>query len=163
MAERLLCAVRALRQVHRILRDVEAATVPLEHRRFRLQRCQHRIGHAFGGLAQRIPADFRRLVALDRRAQHMCQQLRAEADAEHRLALFQHFLDRAHLVGEVRALRMVLHVHRSTQHHQPAVAVDVELGVRVALEVLEADAVTAPPDQRVERAQRFGGDVLEDE
>ena len=35
--------------------------------------------------------------------------------------------------------------------------------VRMALEVLEADAVPAPADQRVERAQRFGGDVLEDE
>ena len=31
------------------------------------------------------------------------------------------------------------------------------------LEVLEADPVATPTDQRVERAKRFGGDVLEDE
>jgi len=37
------------------------------------------------------------------------------------------------------------------------------MGIRVPLEILEADPVPAAADQRVERAQRFGGDVLEDE
>lgn len=33
----------------------------------------------------------------------------------------------------------------------------------MALEVGETHAVAAPSDQRIERAQRLGGDVLEDQ
>ena len=58
---------------------------------------------------------------------------------------------------------MVLDVHRAAQYHQPAVTVHVELRIRVPLEVLEADPVPAPPDQRIQRAQGLGGDMLEDE
>jgi hypothetical protein len=93
----------------------------------------------------------------------MRQQLRAQADAEHRLALFEHAFDGAHLVGQVRASRVVFDVHRATEDDQPAIAVHVELGVRMPLEVLEADPVATPTDQRVERTQRFGGDMLKDE
>ena len=163
VTEGLLLALRAARQMRGAIGDVEAAAMPLEHGGLRLQRRKDRVRHALGRLLQRVPADFRNLVSTHRRAQHMRQQLRAQADPEDRLALFEHAFDGDHLVAQVRALRMVFHVHRPTQHDQAAVAVDVELGVRMALEILEADPVPALADQRIERAQRFGGDVLEDE
>src|SRR5690606_30583377 len=65
--------------------------------------------------------------------------------------------------AQVGALGLVLHVHRSAQDHQAAVAVHVRLRVGLALEVDEAYAVAPSPDQRIERAQRLGGYVLEDE
>ena len=60
-------------------------------------------------------------------------------------------------------MRLVFDVHRSAEHDQPAIAVDVGLRVRLAVEIDEADAMATPADQRIKRAERFGGDVLEDE
>ena len=162
-AERLLFATGRCREVRGAVGDVEAIAMPLEHRRIATQRGQHRIGSAvFGGL-QAMPADLGAFHAMDRRAQHVRQQLRAEADAEHRLALREHAFDREQFGAQVRAVDAVLDVHRSAEHDQPAIAVDVGLRFGIALEVGEADAVAATADQRIERAERLGGDVLEDE
>src|SRR5690606_28302522 len=92
-AEGLLLAGVAARQVHGALRDLEVLAVPLEYRGLVAQRRQHRIAAAGLGGLQAVPADLGRVVALDRRAQRMRQQLRAKADAEHRLALSEHALD----------------------------------------------------------------------
>ncbi len=93
----------------------------------------------------------------------MREQLRAETDAEHRLALLQHPFDRAQLGAQMRPRMLVLDVHRPAQHDQAAIAVHAGLRLGLALEVDEADAVAALADQRIERAERFGGDMLEDE
>ena len=42
------------------------------------------------------------------------------------------------------------------------VAVEVRLRIGMALEIVEADAVAARADARMQRAERLGGDVLED-
>lgn len=93
----------------------------------------------------------------------MRQQLRTEANAEYRLVLCQGALDRLEFGAQVWSPRLILDIHRAAQHDQAAVAVDVGLCVRVAFEVDETDAVAAPPDQGIQRAQRLGGNVLEDE
>jgi len=57
---------------------------------------------------------------------------------------------------------VVFDIHRPAQHDQPAIAVDVELGIGMAFEILEPDAMTASPDQWIQRAEWLGGNVLED-
>jgi len=57
---------------------------------------------------------------------------------------------------------LILDVHRAAKHDQAVVAVHIWHGVRLALEVVEADAMTAIADSRMQRAQRLGCDVLED-
>jgi len=52
---------------------------------------------------------------------------------------------------------------QATEHDQPAVAIQARPRVRIALEVHELDPMPAAPDQWIERAERLGGDVLEDE
>ena len=101
------------------------------------------------------------LVPAHRRTEHMRQQLRAEADAQHGLVLAQGSFDGLSSVRQVRVPVLVFHVHRSAEHDQPAIAVDIRLRIRVALEIVEADAVPARADPRIERAQRLGGNVLE--
>src|SRR5687768_16454947 len=137
--------------------------MPLEHRRTRAERRQHRVGVAGAGELEVVPADLRRVVAAHVRPEDVRQQLGAEADPEHRLVLLQRRFDHAQLGPQVRALRVVADVHRPAEHDESAVAVDRRPGVRVALEIHEADAMAAAPDQRIERSERFGGDVLEDE
>ena len=61
----------------------------------------------------------------------------------------------------MRALWMLIDIHRATQYHQPVIALGIELGIRVTLEVLEADAMAAASDQGIQRPKGFGGDVLE--
>jgi hypothetical protein len=98
-----------------------------------------------------------------RRAEHMRQQLRTKADPEHRPPQPQRALDGTQLGQQVRAVLAVLHIHRAAQHHQPAVALHLGLRLRIALEIDEADPMPARPDQRIQRAERLGGDVLEDQ
>ncbi len=62
----------------------------------------------------------------------------------------------------MRIAVLVIDVHRSTQHDQSAIAVDVGLRIRMALEIMEPDAVAPCADARVQRAQGLGGDMLED-
>ena len=102
-------------------------------------------------------------MSLHGRAEHVREQLRAEADAEHGLALLERALDREQLRLQVRPPVLILDVHRSAEHDEPAIAVDVRLRVRVALEIVEANPVAARADQRVERAERLDGDVLENQ
>ncbi len=101
-------------------------------------------------------------VRHDRRTQHMRKQLRAEADAQHRLVLLQRDLDREQFGFQVRMEMLLVHVHWTAEHDQALVAVDVRLCVRIALEIVEADAVPAGADARMQSAERFGRDVLED-
>src|SRR5438445_3927442 len=63
----------------------------------------------------------------------------------------------------MRARGAILDVHRSTEHDQPAITIEFRLGIGLAFEVDELDAMPALTNQLVERAERFGGDVLEDE
>ena len=90
----------------------------------------------------------------------MGQQLRAETDAEHRFALLQHALDAAQFGDQVWATGLVRHIHRAAEHHQALVAIDIGLGVWFAFEIDEANTMAARSDQRVQRSQRFGSDML---
>src|SRR5690606_17907074 len=85
----------------------------------------------------------------------------AQADAQHRLALTQCCLDGLELGGEMRITMLLIHIHRSAKHDQPAITIDAGLRIRIALEIVEADAVPARADARIERTQRFGGHMLE--
>jgi len=93
----------------------------------------------------------------------VCQQLRPQADPQHWLALRQHAFDRTQFGAQVLAVRLVFHVHRSAQHDQAAVAVDVGFRFGLPFEIGETDAVAASADQGIQRAQGLGRDVLEDE
>ena len=58
--------------------------------------------------------------------------------------------------------RLVGHVHGPPDDQA---AIPVHLGLRVwfAFEIGEADPVSTPPDQWIQRAQGLGGDMLEDQ
>jgi hypothetical protein len=92
----------------------------------------------------------------------MCQELRAQADAEDGLVLAQRGLDRDQLRLQVRMPMLVHHVHRTTQHDEPVVALDVRLRIGMPLEIMEANAMAAGTDARIQRAQGLGGHMLED-
>ena len=71
--------------------------------------------------------------------------------------------DREELGFQVRPSVLILDVHRSAEHDQPAIAIDVGLSVRVSFEVVKANPMAARANQRVERAERLDGDVLKDQ
>jgi hypothetical protein len=77
--------------------------------------------------------------------------------------LLERSLDRNQLRLQVRPPVLILDVHRPAEHDEPAIAVDVGLRVGIALEIVEAHAVAASANQRIERAERLDGDVLEDQ
>jgi hypothetical protein len=161
--EGLVRAVAAAGEVLGTRRQIEAIAMPLEHGGFVIESAEDGVVATGGTQLQRVPADFRLRQATDRRAEHVRQQLRAEADAQYRLVLRQCPLDRLQFGAQVWPAVVVFDVHRTTEDDQSAVTVDVGLCVRVAVEVDEADTMSAPTDQAVEGAERLGGDVLEDE
>ncbi len=110
---------------------------------------------------QSMPADLRDRMLAHGGAECMGKQLRAQADAEDRFALLEHRLDHAKFGTQVRALGLVFDIHWATQHDQPAIAIHLRLRVRLTFEIDEADPVATPPDQRIQRAQWLGSDVLE--
>jgi len=57
---------------------------------------------------------------------------------------------------------LILDVHWAAEHDQAVVAIHVWQGVGLALEIVETYAMTATADSRMQRAQRLGGNVLED-
>ncbi len=92
----------------------------------------------------------------------MRKQLRAEADAQHGLVLSKRSFDREQLGLQVRVAMLVHHVHRPAEYDEPMVSIGVRLRVGMALEIVEANAVTAGADASMQRTERFGGHVLED-
>src|SRR6185503_10653701 len=102
-------------------------------------------------------------VALHGRAEHVREQLRAEANAEHRLALLERALDYAELRLQVRPPVLIFDVHGTAEDDEAAIAVDLGLRVRVSLEVVEANSMPARANQCVQRSERLDGDVLENQ
>ena len=162
-AERLRLTGLGAGQVLRTFGDRETLAVPLEYRRVVAEWGEHGVGAARIGELQPMPADLR-----DRMLAHGCaecvgKQLRAQADAKDRFALFEHGLDHAQFGAQVRALCLVFDIHRTAQNDQPAITIHLRLRVRLPLEIDEADPVATPPDQRIQRAQWLGSNVLEDQ
>jgi hypothetical protein len=93
-------------------------------------------------------------MLLDSRAEGMRQQLGAEADAQHRLPALQGRLDAAQLGAQVRALGLLLDVHRAAQHDQAVIALDRGRGLGITLEVDEAQPMAAPRKRLTRSARR---------
>jgi hypothetical protein len=62
----------------------------------------------------------------------------------------------------VMAVFAIFDIHRAAEYDQAAITIDVRFRIRLPVEVDETNAVPASTDQRIERAQRLGGDMLED-
>src|SRR5881394_1840184 len=92
----------------------------------------------------------------------MCQQLRAQANAQDRLALTQRGFDRQQFGLEMRVSVLVLHIHRAAEHNQAVITLDVGLRLGMTLEIVEANAMAARSDAGVQCAQRLRGHMLED-
>ena len=109
------------------LRDLEGLLVPLvEHRR------SLEVAGAGGGRVDRVVADLDEVlgVAADARAEHARHHLRAEADAEQRLAARQRdALEPVELEAHARPV-VVVGALRAAEHHRSGVAREV-LGQRV--------------------------------
>jgi methyl coenzyme M reductase subunit C len=88
--------------------------------------------------------------------------LRAQANAEHRFAGGDGLANRGHFHGEVRVMVYLVAVHRAAEHDQAVIAAEVGYGIRLAAEVLVADAKAGIAQQGVERAEYFVRNVLED-
>jgi hypothetical protein len=58
---------------------------------------------------------------------------------------------------------LILDVHRPAEHDEPTVAVEARLRIGLTMKVMEPNAVAARPNQRIENAERLGGNVLKDE
>jgi hypothetical protein len=58
---------------------------------------------------------------------------------------------------------LILYVHRSAEHDEASIAIDVGSGVGVALEIVEANPVPARANQRIECSERLDGDVLKNQ
>ena len=160
-AEGLLLAGFGACELHGARGEVEGVAVPLEHGRSFSQCAQYRILRAGDRVLQFVPADLVTLVSPHRGAEHMGQQLRAEADAEHGFVLPQRGFDGLQFGGEVRVAVLVLDVHGPAQHDEPAIAVEVRLRIGMAMKIVEADAMAARADARIQRAQGLGRNVLE--
>ncbi len=99
VAERLIVAAPAARQMHGALGDREGVAVPVQHRGAVAEQGAERIAGAGLGALHREPADLPFRVGGHRRAQHPGDELGAEAHAEHLLPGLDAGLDQPLLVG----------------------------------------------------------------
>ena len=106
----------------RVLGQLDAVGVPAVGAEALGQRAEQRVR---GGLRQRldlVPADLRVRDAHDLAARGGHQQLRAEADAEQRLAPLERRGDQRDLVLQVAQARRVVDVLLAAEHDDPVVA-----------------------------------------
>ena len=127
-------------------------------------KCDSRGSRRASGVTLRSyqPISFSQLGST-RASERLGDELRAEADAENRNAALDGLAHQADLGLEMRVLVDLVDVHRAAEKHEPAVAVEGRLGVRVAAEVHVADTEAGALEERVERAEDLVGDVLADE
>src|SRR5262245_40855575 len=123
--------------------------MPLKDRQPLAGRAEHGVAATCDAHLEVVPTDLGVSMALHGRAEHMREQLSAEADAEHGLALRERALDRFELRLQVRPAVLILDVHGPAEHDEAAIAIDVRLGVGVALEVMKANPMAARANQRV--------------
>src|SRR5262245_56360113 len=133
--ERLLLAGLRAREMGRVARQLVCVRVPLEYRQPFADDAEHGIAAARRADREVVPTDLGLLLPRHRRAEHVGQQLCAQADAEHGLALLESALDRDELGLQMRSPMLILDVHRAAEHDEAAIAVDGGLRVRVPLEV----------------------------
>lgn len=112
---------------------------------------------------QAVPANFGNGIRLYPSPHRCRQQLATEADAQHGLLRVHRLADELDFGLEVRELLHLVDIHRSTEHDEAVIPPNVRLGLRFAAEIHVADADSRRTQQRIEVAERFGGDVLEDE
>lgn len=149
---------------HRVGWWPERVRMPLEHVTWRaFEMPEQAVLVCVRSRMQPVPADLRHGVGMHVTAHRLRQQLATEADAEYRLLCQYCSTNDVDFGREVRKLLDLVHVHRAAQHHQAVVAADVGLGMRLAAEIDVADPEAGVAQQRVEVAEGFRRDVLEDE
>ncbi len=126
----------------RAFRDVESFAVPLKDFLGLLQRREQRIAARVIRRRDIVPADFLLRVSINRGAERLGDQLRAEANAQHRHLPAHRLFDQFQFGHQMRQLIGVVDAHRSAQHDQPVITVQARLGVRVAREINVANAKT---------------------
>jgi hypothetical protein len=136
--------------------------MPLEHGRLFAEMTEDGIHATLRGGHKVVPPYLMPVMPAHRRTEYMRQQLGTQANAKHRLAVAQGRFDGLQFGLEMRVPVLILHIHWSAKNDQPVITIYIGLGVRVALEVVEADAVAALADTGMQGAERFRRNVLED-
>jgi DNA-binding winged helix-turn-helix (wHTH) protein len=103
--ECLVDACLRAREMDCALRQIERVPMPLENLARTSERSDDTVRLTFWRRRYRIPADFLDRVSPQPRAESPRQQLRAQADAEHRQVSLQRLANRSDLGGEMRELR----------------------------------------------------------
>ena len=106
----------------RVLGQLDAVGVPAVGAEALGQRAEQRVRRGLGQRLDLVPADLRVGDAHDLAARGRDQQLRAEADAEQRLAALERRADQRDLVLEVAQARRVGDVLLAAEHDDPVVA-----------------------------------------
>lgn len=161
IAESLVPAAWRAGQVHCAIGNGEGVTMPLEYLFAGSKVAEQRIVPAICSGFYIVPADFLDRVGSDMGAERACQQLCAQTDAEYRLARRDRCTDSRDFNGQMRVVVHLVAVHRTAEHDQPMVAAEIRNRIRLSAEVLVADAKAGIPQQRVEGAEYFVRDVLE--
>jgi len=160
----LLTAAAGPGQRDRVGRRLECIGVPLEdvaRRPFKV--AEQPVCVRMRSRVEPVPADLGHGVGPYVAAHGLGEQLAPETDAEHGFVRRHGFADRVQLGPQVREPVGLVDVHRAAQHYESVVATDVRLRGRFAAEVDVTDAEAGRPEQRIEVAERLGGDVLENE
>ncbi len=143
--------------------NLEGIAMPLEDF-FRCREMpEQRIVHALGSRGEVVPADFLDFIGNDTGTECPCDQLRSQADAEHRHAPFDGRANRRHLDGQMRVACGFIAVHWSTEYHQAVIAIDLGALVRLTAEIHITDAKAGIAKQRIERAENLVGYMLKNE
>ena len=145
----------------RTVRDVKGVAMPLEDLFGAGEVAEQRVMLPLGCGLHVVPADFLDRVGPHVGTERTCQQLRAQANAEHRFAGGDRLTNRGHFHGKVRVMVYLVAVHRAAEHDQAMIAAEVGYGIRLAAEVLVTNAKAGIAQQGVERAEYFVRDVLE--
>jgi hypothetical protein len=149
-------------QVNRATGDIEGIAMPLKNLFRALKLGQQRIPFSLRCGADVIPADFFFTVGVDIRSERSGDQLRAEADAQHRQIPAHRFFDQFQLGAQMRELIGVVDPHRTAQNHQAVVTVETRLSIGMAREIHVANSKSGAFQQRIQRAENFMGHVLQD-
>ena len=138
--------------------------MPLEDiARYAFEVPQQAVGMRVRVRVQPVPPDLRHRVRLHLPAHCRRQQLAAQADSKHWLAGEHRFADQRHFGAQVWKRTNLVDVHRATEHDEPVVPADIGLRAGIAFEVDVLDPAARLPQQRVEVAERFRRNVLENE
>src|SRR5690348_5309246 len=158
--ERLVGRARRRREMRRARRQIERIAVPVQHARPRREFSQGR-GAAGGTQIDAGPADLLEAGGVHLGAERTRHELRAETDAEHRLARLETFFDQRDFRLEERIAVLLVDADRPAEHDKEVAIGNIGGAEIVDRRVAIACLISACRQRRTESVEVLERDVAD--